>query len=361
MEPIGSTAGFNSTDAFGNPITPAITNQIVNFGWEYVWHCHILSHEEMDMMRPISVGVSRVLPAPPTVTYSRNATTGVVSLTWTDGTAVSYGNLATWGSPANEVGFRIERATVANNGKVGTYSVIGSVFPNVTSYTDSTAVLGTNYNYRVVAYNAAGNSTSATVGAAVVPMPSAPTNLVAALQSGPKISLTWRDNANNESYFVVEKSVDGGAFTLLAQPAARNNTGNVTYVDTVVSASHSYRYRVAAVNAGGQSAYATSNTISTPSIPLAPSNLAGTAVQSGKKANITLTWKDNSNNETGFIIERATNPAFTVGLNSSTVAANTVTVTQTGLYRGVTYYYRVRAANLGGVSAWSNVFSIVTP
>ena len=23
----------------------------VNFGWEYVWHCHILSHEEMDMMR----------------------------------------------------------------------------------------------------------------------------------------------------------------------------------------------------------------------------------------------------------------------------------------------------------------------
>jgi len=129
----------------------------------------------------------------------------------------------------------------------------------------------------------------------------------------------------------------------------------------VVSASHSYRYRVAAVNAGGQSAYATSNTISTPSIPLAPSNLAGTAVQSGKKANITLTWKDNSNNETGFIIQRATNPAFTVGLNNSPVGANTVTVTQTGLYRGVIYYYRIKSTNLGGDSAWSNVFSIVTP
>ena len=24
---------------------------------EYVWHCHILSHEEMDMMRPMSVAV----------------------------------------------------------------------------------------------------------------------------------------------------------------------------------------------------------------------------------------------------------------------------------------------------------------
>jgi hypothetical protein len=27
-----------------------IINHYVNFGWEYVWHCHILSHEEMDMM-----------------------------------------------------------------------------------------------------------------------------------------------------------------------------------------------------------------------------------------------------------------------------------------------------------------------
>ena len=32
-----------------------ITNQLVNFGWEYVYHCHILTHEEMDMMRPVSV------------------------------------------------------------------------------------------------------------------------------------------------------------------------------------------------------------------------------------------------------------------------------------------------------------------
>ena len=50
MTPIGSTIGFNNVDAKGNN-TAAITNQLVNFGWEYVWHCHILSHEEMDMMR----------------------------------------------------------------------------------------------------------------------------------------------------------------------------------------------------------------------------------------------------------------------------------------------------------------------
>jgi FtsP/CotA-like multicopper oxidase with cupredoxin domain len=52
--PLGSTVGFNNVDANGNP-TGNITNEITNFGWEYVYHCHILSHEEMDMMRPMSV------------------------------------------------------------------------------------------------------------------------------------------------------------------------------------------------------------------------------------------------------------------------------------------------------------------
>ena len=53
--PIGSTMGFANIDPqTGQAITPPITNQMVNFGWEYVWHCHILSHEEMDMMRPQS-------------------------------------------------------------------------------------------------------------------------------------------------------------------------------------------------------------------------------------------------------------------------------------------------------------------
>ena len=44
-------AGFN---------IPEILNHYVNFGWEYVWHCHILSHEEMDMMH------SLVFVVPPT-------------------------------------------------------------------------------------------------------------------------------------------------------------------------------------------------------------------------------------------------------------------------------------------------------
>ena len=61
MMPAGSTALFNNIDPQGNP-TANIVNQLVNFGWEYVYHCHILSHEEMDMMRPVSVAVPPVKP-----------------------------------------------------------------------------------------------------------------------------------------------------------------------------------------------------------------------------------------------------------------------------------------------------------
>jgi FtsP/CotA-like multicopper oxidase with cupredoxin domain len=38
-------------DSVGKPIT--VPNAIYNFGEEYVWHCHLLGHEENDMMRPI--------------------------------------------------------------------------------------------------------------------------------------------------------------------------------------------------------------------------------------------------------------------------------------------------------------------
>ncbi len=49
--PLHTTTQFTGVDPNGNPIT--VSNELTNFGWEYVWHCHILGHEENDMMRPI--------------------------------------------------------------------------------------------------------------------------------------------------------------------------------------------------------------------------------------------------------------------------------------------------------------------
>ena len=54
---LGDPTGFtNINPKTGVPLGPTPTvNVLYNYGHEYVWHCHILGHEENDMMRPLKV------------------------------------------------------------------------------------------------------------------------------------------------------------------------------------------------------------------------------------------------------------------------------------------------------------------
>ena len=73
---------------------------------------------------------------------------------------------------------------------------------------------------------------------------------------------------------------------------------------------------------------------------------------------ITLTWSDNSGNESGFKIERKTGTgAFS---QIATVAANVRTYPNTGLAPATNYTYRVRATNSSGDSTYSNTVSATT-
>jgi len=74
---------------------------------------------------------------------------------------------------------------------------------------------------------------------------------------------------------------------------------------------------------------------------------------------INLSWTDNSNNETGFKVERSKNNSHSFS-QIATVGANVATYSDTGLSRASTYYYRVRAYNAGGNSAYSNIASATT-
>jgi hypothetical protein len=67
---------------------------------------------------------------------------------------------------------------------------------------------------------------------------------------------------------------------------------------------------------------------------------------------IRLIWQDNSNNEFGFTIERSLNGATWTPIAS--VGPNVTTYTNIGLACNTTYFYRVRANNLGGNSGYSN-------
>lgn len=84
--------------------------------------------------------------------------------------------------------------------------------------------------------------------------------------------------------------------------------------------------------------------------PATPSNLSAAAA-SGSKIN--LRWTDNSNNESGFSIERSVNTSsnFT---QIATVGAGVTNYADSGLTVSTFYYYRVRAFNASGNSAYSN-------
>ena len=94
---------------------------------------------------------------------------------------------------------------------------------------------------------------------------------------------------------------------------------------------------------------------------LAPSDLAGSAVAKNKKtATVTLNWADNSDNETGFLIQRAYDAGFTSGVVNATVAGDVTTFNQT-VARATTFYYRVHAFNDTTQSDWSNAATVMTP
>lgn len=93
-----------------------------------------------------------------------------------------------------------------------------------------------------------------------------------------------------------------------------------------------------------------------PQPPLAPTNAMITAYSENS---IRVHWLDNSNDETGFVVERSLNgTTFTPIV---TVAANTFSYTDNGLSGGQEYYYRVRADNsTDGASAATNIVSQTT-
>jgi len=88
----------------------------------------------------------------------------------------------------------------------------------------------------------------------------------------------------------------------------------------------------------------------TPTIPAAPSNPTATAVSATA---IQVTWADNSNNETGFVVSDS--------LTSVTLGANTTSYTWGGLTAGTYKCFHVEAYNSAGASAWTGWACATTP
>jgi hypothetical protein len=99
--------------------------------------------------------------------------------------------------------------------------------------------------------------------------------------------------------------------------------------------------------------------VTTPSAvtrPAAPSGLVATI---NANRQVQLSWRDNSTNETVFVVQRSTNGYSWTTLGQ--VPANSTGTIDTTAARGRSYYYRVYAYNGAGYSTSSNRVRVTTP
>ncbi|MBN2356112.1 T9SS type A sorting domain-containing protein [candidate division KSB1 bacterium] len=182
-----------------------------------------------------------------------------------------------------------------------------------------------------------------------LPIPAAPTNLTATVTGSNTIRLNWFDNANNETGFYLYRS-DGvsGAYRLIAT-LAPNTT---MYDDGGLASGQSFWYRICAFNATGKSAKSLDASAALVPPPAAPAALSPANDASNQSINPTLSWQGVADAVT-YHLQVATD----INFNEKIVDDSTLYTTSKAigpLQYYTTYYWRVRAKNMGGTGAWSS-------
>ncbi|HEV7300647.1 MAG TPA: fibronectin type III domain-containing protein [Tepidisphaeraceae bacterium] len=92
----------------------------------------------------------------------------------------------------------------------------------------------------------------------------------------------------------------------------------------------------------------------------APAVPTGLSAVNQRTSYVSLTWGYASDNESGFVIQQASDEAFTSGVKFFNVPANTTSRSLTDLKPGTAYFFRIKSYNAVGPSAFSPVLIAVT-
>jgi fibronectin type 3 domain-containing protein len=270
-------------------------------------------------------------------------------------------NLAWTGSTDNVgvTGYLVQRCSGAG---CSNFAQVASVPGGTTAYNDTSVAPSTSYSYEIVATDAAGNRSPPSNLASATTLadtqaPSAPANLSATPVSGTQVNLSWTastDNVGVANYLI--QRCTGSSCNNFAQVGSAAGSAT-TYSDTGASASTSFSYRVVATDAAGNQSLPSNTAIATtPGPPAAPSNLIASAASATQ---INLSWTNNAFNQTGFKIERSLDGVTFAQIG--TAGASATTYFDPTLQPVTTYYYRIRATNAAGDSAYSNIANAATP
>ena len=242
----------------------------------------------------------------------------------------------------SETSAPVDQFTILRKGPTDTtFTQLAQVPGTQHMYANAGLTQNTTYSYEVIASNAGGDSTPAGPVTGTTPIaPAAPSNLQVTNITTTGATLTWTDNANNETgYRISRQLASNNPQLVILLPA--NTT---TYTDTGLLPGSPYQYVVAAYNLAGPSSGADA---AIQTVALAPAGVQA----SGGADQVTLTWAA-STGATGYNVYRGT----AAGAENATPVASGVvgtSFTDPGLTAGQHYYYEVTAVDGGGESAKS--------
>jgi len=247
----------------------------------------------------------------------------------------------------------VERRT----GMYGTWSMFAAAMAGENEFIDSTRLTpDSSISYRMRAYANGVFSEFSSIVSVSISLPP-PTNLRLVSNSESAIAIQWNDNSNNEAGFYIERSDGGPLWTLLATL----DSNAVSYADTsFLLSTVNYNYRVTPFIVASENSIirgGSSNVLGVqPTTYPAPSNLAVVAYPD---SGVSLAWKDNTDSEIKFFIERKTTGPY---LLLDSAAANIVSYFDKSAISGDSlYFYRVEAKSARRMSDYSNMDTCRTP
>jgi len=291
-------------------------------------------------------------------TASSPATPATIPGAPTGVSGTSFGNgqsVVSWTAPASNGGAAITNYTVTSSPGGFTCNT------STTSCTVAGLTNGSSYTFTVTATNAVGTGPASSSSAAVVPatVPGAPTIGTAtnvggvAFGSTPDAAITWTDPASNGGTaitgYTVTSSPAGGTCT------ASGATATTCTITTGLAAGTAYTFTVTATNAAGTStASAASNSITSATVPGAPTSVTAT---SNANASSVVSWTAPGSG--GSAITGYTVTSSPGGFTCTTTGATSCTVS--GLTNGTGYTFTVTATNSAGTGTASAASATATP
>ncbi|MEN9628301.1 MAG: hypothetical protein RJA10_1528, partial [Pseudomonadota bacterium] len=335
----------------------------------------------------IAAGGGATQPPAPTAPTASGVTFTSVTVNWTNPAPTAGQTAATGFDVMRE---ELDAAAAPLVPAVTTKLNAATLTAATLSYTDATAVTGSNYrytvvahgtgvnaiDYRVVSVNVAGETPSAvstvTLGnadssatsaatAVTTPMTAATRQGVAYTASATPgawdVAFTWNAPANAANYMVRSRTgttATNGVFSAWAPVATTTFTATVPQLQFLT-------VEVQAVSTDNVTSATLSSAAMQVATPTAPNGLNFTALATTANS-LTLNWNVRPN-ATSYVVEYATDSTFTANLVTvPNVASNSYVAA--GLNPNTRYYFRVKAANAVGTgvaSAAVNTWTLANP